>query len=132
MPHLTLEYSDNLDGKIDIPALCIALDDTIASFPFFERGGIRVRAFASSAYAIADRHPANAFIDMQFRIGAGRSEADRKAAGDAIFATARTFVGHLLDEPHFALSLEIREIHPTLNWKTNSMHSRLRNKGDAR
>lgn len=126
MPHLTLEYSDNLDGKVDFPALCKALDDQIAAFPFFERGGIRVRAVACKAYAVADMLPDNAFIDMQFRIGTGRSEADRKAAGDALFATARRFVEHLLQEPHFALSLEVREIHPVLSWKTNSMHARLR------
>jgi len=128
MPHLTLEYSDNLEGKVDLPALCRALNDAIASFPFFERGGIRVRAVPCKDYAIADMLPANAFIDMQFRIGTGRSEADRQAAGDELFATARRFVEPLLQEPHFALSLEVREIHPVLSWKANSMHGRLRKK----
>lgn len=131
MPHLTLEYSDNLEGKVDFTALCRALDEQIASFPFFERGGIRVRAFACRSYAVADMMPANAFVDMQFRIGAGRSEADRKAAGDALFATAGEFLGHLLEEPHFALSLEIREISPAFSWKKNSIHARLRKKEAA-
>jgi 5-carboxymethyl-2-hydroxymuconate isomerase len=128
MPHLTIEYSDNLDGKVEIAGLCRALDEQIAAFPFFERGGIRVRAFACRSYAIADMLPDNAFVDMQFRIGAGRSEADKKAAGDALFATATRLLGHLLDEPHFALSLEVREIDPVLSWKKNSIHARLRQK----
>jgi 5-carboxymethyl-2-hydroxymuconate isomerase len=132
MPHLTIEYSANLDGKVDFTALCGALNDQIAAFPFFERGGIRVRAVACSACAIADMLPANAFVDMQFRIGTGRSGSDKKAAGDALFATANRILGSLLDEPHFALSLEVREIDPVLSWKKNSMHARLRSKEPAK
>jgi 5-carboxymethyl-2-hydroxymuconate isomerase len=128
MPHLTIEYSDNLDGKVDFKGLCQALDDDIARFPFFERGGIRVRAIACRFYAVADMVPANAFVDMQFRIGTGRSEADKKAVGEALFGTANGLLGHLLQEPHFALSLEIREIDPVLSWKKNSIHARLRQK----
>lgn len=128
MPHLTLEYSDNLDGRVDVPGLCRELDDAIAALPFFERGAIRVRAIACRSYAVADMLPENAFVDMQFRIGEGRSESDKKAAGEALFATANRILGSLLDEPHFALSLEIREIDPVLSWKKNSMHSRLRKK----
>ncbi|MER2533796.1 MAG: 5-carboxymethyl-2-hydroxymuconate isomerase [Rhizobiaceae bacterium] len=128
MPHLTIEYSDNLDGKVDITGLCGALDEAIAALPFFERGAIRVRATACRSYAIADMLPANAFVDMQFRIGEGRSQADKKAAGEAIFAAANGILGTLLEEPYFALSLEIREIDPALSWKKNSMHNRLRKK----
>jgi 5-carboxymethyl-2-hydroxymuconate isomerase len=32
----------------------------------------------------------------------------------------------LFGTPHFALSLEIREIEAALSWKKNSIHARLR------
>lgn len=54
MPHLTLEYSDNFEEKVDFMALWRALNDRIASFPFFERGGIRITASACRSCAIAD------------------------------------------------------------------------------
>jgi 5-carboxymethyl-2-hydroxymuconate isomerase len=75
--------------------------------------------------------PANAFIDMSFRIRAGRSARDKKAVGDQIFSAASTFLSELLAEAHFALSLEMREIDPELSWKKNAMHARLRGGGDA-
>jgi 5-carboxymethyl-2-hydroxymuconate isomerase len=34
----------------------------------------------------------------------------------------------LFETPHFALSLEVREIDPALSWKKNSIHLRLRTK----
>ena len=131
MPHLTLEYSANLDGKIDLDTLCGALNEQIAALPFFEVGAIRVRAVRCASYAIADQGPLEAFIDMQFRIGKGRSQAEKKAAGDALFAVASKHASGLLAEPHFALSLEIREIDSDLSWRKNTMHSRLRNRKAA-
>lgn len=128
MPHLTLEYSANLDGKVDFDGLCQALNQEIAGLPFFEVGAIRVRARRCEAHAVADMGPLDAFIDMQFRIGTGRSHVEKKTAGDGLFTVATRFLSPLLEEPHFALSLEIREIDPDFSWRKNTMHSRLRNR----
>ena len=128
MPHLTLEYSANLEGRADIAALCRELRAAVMASGLFELGAVRVRAFAAQHYAIADLDPRNSFIDMSFRIGEGRSTTDRKAAGDRIFAAATKHCAELLAEPHFALSLEIREIDAELSWKKNAIHPRLRGK----
>jgi 5-carboxymethyl-2-hydroxymuconate isomerase len=128
VPHFTIEYSANLDGVVDIRALCRLILKTAMGTGLFELGALRVRAFRSDNYAIADEAAENGFIDMSFRIGAGRSPAEKKAAGDAIFAAVETFVADQLAQPHFALSLEIREIDPALSWKKNSIHPRLRAK----
>ena len=92
-------------------------------------GGLRVRAFRSDAYAIADMLPENAFIDMSFRIGAGRSDEDKKRTGEVIFKAVADHLSELFASPHFMLSLEIREIDPDLSWKKNSIHARLNAKG---
>lgn len=126
MPHFNLEYSGNLDGKVDFTRLCERILETILSTGLFEIGALRVRAFRAEAYAIADRLPENAFIDMSFRIGVGRSAADKKLTGDLIFATVTEELSNLFETPHFALTLEIREIDPDLSWKKNAIHPRLR------
>ena len=36
-----------------------------------------------------------------------------------------------LSQPYFALSIEVREINTPLSWKTNAMHSRIRNAANA-
>src|ERR1700722_9998847 len=110
MPHMTVEYSANLDGRTDIETLCQGLADAILSTGLFETGAVRVRAYRAEHYAIADRIPENAFVDLNFRIGVGRSAEEKKRAGEAIFSAASTLLAPLFERPHFALSLEIREI----------------------
>ncbi|MCW4589814.1 5-carboxymethyl-2-hydroxymuconate Delta-isomerase [Gluconacetobacter entanii] len=129
MPHLTMEYSGNIENEVDMQGLCVDVHRAILSSGLFETGAPRVRAFRADAWAIADLDRENSFIDMSFRIGVGRSAEERKRVGDMIFATARAGVHHLLARPYFALSLEIREIDPRLSWKENTMHARLRNTG---
>ncbi len=126
MPHFAIEYSANLDGKVDFDALCARVLDTILATGLFEIGAVRVRAFRADAYAIADKLPENAFIDMSFRIGIGRSADEKKRAGERIFAVVTEELSDFFDTPHFALSLEIREIDPGLSWKKNAIHPRLR------
>ncbi|TIX15936.1 MAG: 5-carboxymethyl-2-hydroxymuconate Delta-isomerase [Mesorhizobium sp.] len=128
MPHMAIEYSANLDAKVDMGALCELVSRTILETDLFEQGAVRVRAFRAEAYAIADRLPENGFIDMNFRIGKGRSAAEKKSAGEAIFAAVSEHLATLFATPHFALSLEIREIDAELSWKKNAIHPRLRGK----
>ena len=125
---MAIEYSANLDAKVDMPALCELVSRTMLDTGVFEPGAIRVRAFRAEAYAIADRLPENGFIDMNLRIGKGRSAEDKKRAGEAIFAAVADHLASLFATPHFALSLEIREIDAELSWKKNAIHPRLRGK----
>ena len=125
---MAIEYSANLDAKVDMPALCELVSRTMLDTGVFEPGAIRVRAFRAEAYAIADRLPENGFIDMNLRIGKGRSAQDKKRAGEAIFAAVSGHLASLFATPHFALSLEIREIDAELSWKKNAIHPRLRGK----
>ncbi len=126
MPHLTIEYSGNLDDRVDFARLCRTVHKTILGTGLFELGAVRVRTVRSRDYAIADLLPDNSFIDMSFRIGRGRSEAEKKATGEAIFEAVSDELSELFATPHFALSLEIREIDPDLSWKKNAIHPRLR------
>jgi len=128
MPHLAIEYSANLEGRADIDALCERLLKTVLETGLFEIGALRVRAFRADHYAIADKLPENAFVDLNFRIGKGRTAEEKKRTGEAIFAAATEVLSPLFATPHFALSLEIREIDAELSWKKNAIHPRLRGK----
>jgi 5-carboxymethyl-2-hydroxymuconate isomerase len=130
MPHLAIEYSANLEEKADIDALCRAVHAAILESGLFEVGAVRVRAFPARHFAIADLNPDNAFADMSFRIGKGRGASDKKRVGEAIIAAASKVLASLFATPHFALSLEIREIDAELSWKKNTMHARLRAEGN--
>lgn len=126
MPHFTLEYSANLDARVDMGELCETIRQVALTTGMFEIGGIRVRAVRCEAYAIADANPDNAFLDLTIKIGEGRSVEAQKAAGETIFARLQEYLAPLFESPHFALSMQIREMAPATSWKKNSMHARLR------
>ncbi len=128
MPHFRMEYSANLEADVDMTALCGLVRETILSTGLFEVGAVRVRTFRADAWSIADDLAENAFLDMEFRIGKGRSAEDKKRTGEAIFSAVTGFLKQRFETPHFALSLEIREIDSELSWKKNAIHPRLRDK----
>ena len=129
MPHLTIEYSANLDPSGDLPGLCATLRTALLQTALFEEGAIRVRALPCPHYAIADLLPQNAFAALVLRIGAGRSLEDKQRIGAAVMSAAQTHFKAQLAKPHFALSLDLVENDPALSWKTNAIHPRLRAKG---
>jgi len=126
MPHLTVEYSANLQDQTDLDGLCRGLHAAMLASGLFEIGAVRVRALRADHYAVADLLPQNAFAHLTLRLGAGRTLAERKSAGDLIFAAATNALAPLFTTPHFALTLEMVEIDPDLSWKKNAIHPRLR------
>lgn len=126
MPHLSLEYSANLEEQADVARLCSRLNATLLETGFFEVGAIRVRAFRCDYYSVADELAANAFLDASLRIGEGRSETDRQQIGEALFNCLQAELAALFESSHFCLSLEIRQISRDLSWKKNAIHPRLR------
>ena len=131
MPHVTMEYSANLESQVDFDGLCRAIHATGIATGLFELGAVRVRAIKCDHYAVADLLPQNSFIDTSIRIGLGRSQADKERLGEAINTTMNAFLAVQLSQPYFALSIEVREINTPLSWKTNAMHSRIRNAANA-
>lgn len=105
MPHLTIEYSSNLDVHTDKQGLCDHLHGILLASGMFEMGAVRVRAKSCPSFAIADLLAENAFADPVLRIGQGRSDADRKSIGKELMTAAETYFANLLANPHFALSL---------------------------
>lgn len=128
MPHLTIEYSANLESQSDLGALCRDLRNVLLASGLFEIGAVRVRARPCPHYAIADMLPENAFADMILRIGTGRSETEKKAVGKALMQAAESHFAAELAAPHFALTLEVQEISAAFSWRTNAIHPRLRTK----
>jgi 5-carboxymethyl-2-hydroxymuconate isomerase len=126
MPHLSYEYSANLDKDVDHSALCAHIHAAALQTGMFELGALRVRAHRCSDYAVADLMQNNAFLHLTISIGAGRSEDTIKQAGEHIWAELTQFLAPLFETPHFALTMEFREINPALSWKKNAIHPRIR------
>ena len=129
MPHIQIDYSGNLEPKLDIAALCRALRDAAAETGVFPVAGIRVRATACTHWEIADGNPEHAFLDISVRLRGGRSLEIRKQATAHIFDAAQAYCAELMDSSPFMLSLEMRDIDPELSPKASSIRKYL--PGDA-
>ena len=125
MPHLTVQYSQNLDHDVDMEEFCSVMSVAMQETGVFTLAGIRVRAHQMPNYYVADGHPKNAFVDMVLRMGEGRSDATKSEVGAFLKARAEAVFAPLLAEPFFALSLEIVTISKPFSWKTNSIHARI-------
>lgn len=121
MPHIQIDYSPNLEARLDMLAFCRVLRDAAVETGILPLAGIRVRATAADHVVIADGHPDHAFLDISLRLRGGRSAEAKKMATDRIFAAAEAFCADVLASSSFLLSFEMRDIDPDLSPKTSSI-----------
>lgn len=125
MPHFQIDYSPNLESRLDIAGLCVVLRDVAVETGLFPPAGIRVRATACSHVVIADGNPDHAFLDLSIRLRAGRPFEARKAATASIFAAAEAFCAEVMASSSFMLSMEMRDIDADLSPKASSIRKYL-------
>jgi 5-carboxymethyl-2-hydroxymuconate isomerase len=126
MPHFTIEYSANLDGRVDMGAVVELVRKAAVETGIFPLGGIRVRAIRCEHYAIADGRPTVGFLDMVLRLGEGRDLATRKTAGEHIFKALSAYLDPVFKEIKFALSFDMQINDKETSWKRNNIHEALK------
>ncbi|MGJ7511801.1 5-carboxymethyl-2-hydroxymuconate Delta-isomerase [Variovorax sp. GT1P44] len=115
MPHLVILYTPNLEPETDISALCRTLADTMLEQrdeddkQVYPTGGTRVLAYPAAHYAVADGKADYAFVYLNVRMAAGRSEAVKKRIGDALLEQARRHFEPVFARRHIGLTLQIDE-----------------------
>ena len=125
MPHFTIEYSANLDARVDMGAVVELVRKAAVETGIFPLGGIRVRAIKCEHYAIADGRQNYGFLDMVLRLGEGRDLATRKQAGEHIFKVLSAHLDPVFKETKFALSFDMQINDKETSWKRNGIHDLL-------
>lgn len=123
MPHLTLDYSANMEARADISELCDCIRLAAIETGVLPKAGIRVRAFKADHVSIADGSPENGYIDITVRLREGRALDVREKAVNHIFDAAHEFLKPVLDAYPVALSIEMRNIDAALSPKVNSIRN---------
>jgi 5-carboxymethyl-2-hydroxymuconate isomerase len=126
MPHFTLEYSGNLDTRVDMAKVVETVRKAAVETGIFPLGGIRVRAVRCEHYAIADGNPHLGFIAMVLRLGEGRDLATRKKAGEHVFRALSDHLDPVFSASKFALSFDIQINDKEMSWKRNNIHEALK------
>lgn len=125
MPHLQIDYSANLDGVVDMGALCEAIRVCAAEIETFPMAGIRVRATRVDHFAMADGESKHGFIDLSVRLREGRAKDVKQDAMGRIFEALKTFVEPAMEAHSIALSAEMRDIDADLSPKFGNVRDHL-------
>jgi 5-carboxymethyl-2-hydroxymuconate isomerase len=126
MPHFTIEYSANLDKRVDMADVVELVRRTAVETGIFPVGGIRVRAIRCEHYAIGDGNPQLSFLSMVLRLGEGRDLPTRKKAGEHIFRTLSAYLDPVFASSKFALSFDMQINDKETSWKRNNIHDALK------
>ena len=126
MPHFTIEYSANLDSRLDMAKVVEVVRKAAVETGIFPLGGIRVRAIRCEHYAIADGRHDFGFLDMVLRLGEGRDLATRQKAGEHIFRALSQHLDPVFASTKFALSFDMQINDKDTSWKRNNIHEALK------
>lgn len=128
MPHVIFEVTENLDApESDIKVLLHKTNQVlIDQGGVFPIGGIRSRVIWLRDYCVADGTVDDAFVHVTVKMGAGRTEAEKKKAGDELFAMIKNHFADIFQKRSLALSMEITEFSEAGTWKQNNIHARYR------
>ncbi len=130
MPHIQIDYSPNLEARLDIAGLCVVLRDAAVATGVLPLAGIRVRAIRVDHVVIADGNPDHAFLDIAVRLRGGRSAEAKAKATEIIFAAAQAYCAGVMATSSFMLSMEMRDIDPSLSPKASSIRKYLPGGGE--
>ncbi len=123
MPHLILEYSENLEGELDIAAMVRAIHAAGCSCPTVATSALKTRAVAYRHQVCADGDPAYRFVALTMRLLDGRSDAQKKEIGDILYGALQQATAGVDRSAGFALSLELAEMDGATYRKENNFEA---------
>ena len=108
MPHLVLEYSDNLE--FDVQPLLARLHTELVATGAINLKGLKSRAVRHSDYRIADGNPDYAFVHVNLLIREGRPVEIQKDAAQRVMAVLKETFGYRFDNGYLSISVDIKEM----------------------
>lgn len=108
MPHLTLEYTDNLD--FDVQRLLARLHDELVATGAVNLKGIKSRAIRHNEYRIADGDEGYAFVHINLLIREGRPLETQQEATQRVLAVLKDTFGYRFENGYLSLSVDLKEM----------------------
>jgi 5-carboxymethyl-2-hydroxymuconate isomerase len=108
MPHLTLEYTDNLD--FDVQALLSRLHSELVATGAINLKGLKSRAIRHTEYRIADGNPEYAFVHVNLLIREGRPDEVQQDAAQRVLVVLKDTFGNRFEKSYLSLSVDIKEM----------------------
>ena len=120
MAHLIIEYSRNLDDRVDVDEVVGTLHEAALGTGVVRIDALRTRAVAREHYAVGDRDPGNSFVAVVARLGPGRPDHEKHELVDALITALEEVLGDAAATS--MLSVEYQEI--DAEFRANRNHLR--------
>ena len=108
MPHLTLEYTDNIE--VDVQPLLARLHEELVATGAINLKGIKSRAIKHTQYRIADGNPDYAFVHVGLLIREGRPIEVQKEATRRVMNVLKETFGILFEKRKLSLTVDLKEM----------------------
>jgi 5-carboxymethyl-2-hydroxymuconate isomerase len=108
MPHLTLEYTANLD--FDVQPLFARLHAELVATGAIRLKGLKSHAVQHHEYRIADGNPDYAFVHVNLLIREGRPPEVQRDIARRVMAVLKETFGDRFEDGHLSLSVDIKEM----------------------
>jgi 5-carboxymethyl-2-hydroxymuconate isomerase len=122
MPHLTLEYTDNLD--FEVQPLLARLHEEVVATGAINLKGIKSRAIRHTQYRFADGDPQYAFVHVGLLIREGRPVEIQKEATRRVMAVLKEAFGHRFEKEYLSLSVDLKEMREGIGLTEHNIPSR--------
>ena len=117
MPHLTLEYSANIEQKMDFVALFSKMHTTISDIGQVKLDNIKSRARKAEDFRVSDGQPDQAFVHLDFRFLAGRTKAIKQQLGQQLLHILTEAYAPSFEQFHLQITVEVQDIDPAFYFK---------------
>ncbi len=108
MPHLTLEYSDNIE--VDVQPLLARLHQEVVATGAINLKGIKSRAVKYTQYRVADGDPDYAFVHVGLLVREGRPIEVQKETTQRVMKVLKETFGHLFEKRKLSLTVDLKEM----------------------
>ena len=108
MPHLILEYTENLD--VNVQPLLTRLHEEVVATGAINLKGIKSRATKHAQFRIADGDPDYAFVHGGLLIREGRPIEIQKEAARRVMHVLQESCGNLFAIKKLSLSVDLKEM----------------------
>jgi 5-carboxymethyl-2-hydroxymuconate isomerase len=122
MPHFIAECTDNIREQADLPG-CSPKSTRRWPPPASSRSAASAAAPLAGHLADGRRQAGLRLCAYDAEDRRGRSLESREDVGEMLFALIKSHFAALMESRYLALSFELEELHPTLNYKQNNVHA---------
>jgi 5-carboxymethyl-2-hydroxymuconate isomerase len=129
VPHIIVEYSENLGQNVKIADLLQAVHAAALATGLAPLDALRTRGEPRANYVIADGHPDNAFVAIVARLGPGRTPDEKHGLLNTIVEASNAAIGDAIN--NVMLSVEYQEIDATFRVNQNELRKTMQQRSAA-